>query len=442
MSRAVRIRAVFVLLTGLWSLGAGAQIVNRLKVDDATFQRYASGRMQLYNPANLSLADSLYQEGVRQGNFRYRCLALSLEFPVRFSQGEYDRMTEAVQEIKALLVEKKEVRTFYFSTIHEYCQYLVHCGRMPEAMLEARAMLRMAGEERSPLGKMYGYRILGLIQSYRDNAHLAVANLQKAVRYAEEARLQQDLPNLYILIAQECVRMKDFSLAESYCAQAEAFQEFFPSIRVKARMTRAYLYEAEGNTQAFMDCYEDLSNDPLYKVLVDDDARYGLDICYLRSLKLFAQALSKADSLSLAHDRYQVKHGLFAAQGLFDEAYDQLSLLMTEKDSIYIKVQNEDLAILDAEMNNAALREEAQRLVAQNQTTILIGFIVMFAIAFLSILLSQWQLRENLDELKKRNARVLMERRAYRKAMDAKEAENALKIKILQNRKSNPFVHL
>ena len=113
--------------------------------------------------------------------------------------------------------------------------------------------------------------------------------------------------------------------------------------------------------------------------------------------------------------------------------------LMGAKDSIYIKVQNEDLAILDAEMNNAALREEAQRLKAQNQITILLGFLVMFAIAFFAILLSQWQLRQNLEEMRRKNNQALAARRAFQKAMEAKEAENSYKVKILQNRTTNPL---
>jgi len=88
-------------------------------------------------------------------------------------------------------------------------------------------------------------------------------------------------------------------------------------------------------------------------------------------------------------------------------------------------------------MNNAQLREDAQRLKAQNQFTILIGFLVMFAIAFLSILMQQWQLRANLDEMRRKNNETLADRRAFQKAMDAKEAENDYKIKILQNRTTN-----
>jgi hypothetical protein len=165
-----------------------------------------------------------------------------------------------------------------------------------------------------------------------------------------------------------------------------------------------------------------------------------MDVAWLRSKGFFEQALSKADSLGTARDRHALKHGIYAELGNFNNAYGELSSLMAEKDSIYIKVQNEDMAILDAEMNNAKLRAEAERLKHQNQMTILLGFLVMFGIAFFAILLSQWQLRQNLDEMRRRNAEVIRARRAFQKAMDAKEAENANKIKILQNRTTNPMI--
>ena len=160
-------------------------------------------------------------------------------------------------------------------------------------------------------------------------------------------------------------------------------------------------------------------------------------MAYLQSRGLFEQALAKADSLGTARDRHDRKHAIYAAQGAFRPAYGELNALMAEKDSIYIRVQNEDLAILDAEMNNAQLRQDAERLKNQNQTTILLGFLVMFAIAFVAILMQQWQLRENLDEMRRKNNEALAARRAFQKAMDAKESENDYRIKILQNRTTN-----
>ena len=418
---------------------AKAQIVNRLKVDDAVFQRYAYGRMQMYNAANLELADSIYNAGVQRDNFKYKCLGLSLEFPVRFAQGDYARMDEAIAEIKELVKGHVDARPFYFSVIHEYCQYLILIGRPSDAMLEARDMERRAAKLKMPIGVMYSHRIIGLIQSYRTNSYLAIKNFTAAADYCKEARAEQELPNLLILIAQEYIKMREFDNAEAYCVRAEEYQDFFPSVRIKALMTRAYLYDAEEDYPAFWDCYKRLVEDPLYTMQTDKDSRYGLDVAYLRSRGLLAEALAKADSLGTARDRYNLKHGLYADMGSYGKAYGELSLLMNEKDSIYIKVQNEDMAILDAEMNNAKLRADAERLKHQNQNTILLGFLVMFAIAFFAILLSQWQLRQNLEEMRAKNSQMLIARRSYQKALDSKEAENALKIKILQNRKSNTF---
>ena len=418
---------------------ARGQIVNRLKVDDGVFQRYAYCRMQQFSEANLGFADTLYRVGVTRDNFRYRCLGLTLEFPIRFAQGDYERMDAAVAEIKSMLSERKDknIRAFYYPVIHEYCQFLIHIGRASDAMLEARGMERIASEEKSSLGHMYAHRVVGLIQSYRTNSYLAIQNFTEAADYCKEAKAEQELPNLYILIAQEYTKMGEFASADEYCAKAEAYQDFFPSLKIKSRMTRAYLYNAEGDWDAFWRTYDSLMEDPLYEMQAGAGERCEMDVCYLRSRGLMEEALAKADSLSTARQRHDAKHGIYAALGRYDDAYGELGALMDEKDAIYIKVQNEDMAILDAEMNNAQLRQDAQRLRAQNQNTILIGFIVMFAIAFLSILLSQWQLRENLDEMKNKNNEMLIARRAYQKALDSKEAENAMKVKILQNRKYN-----
>ena len=432
-------RRLLLCFSLLLCLASRAQIVNRLHVDQDIFLRYAQGRMQEFNPDNLALADSLYQQGVQQNNFRYKCLGLSLEMPVRFVLGEYERMDATAAEIKELLAGRKDLREFYFATLHEYCEFLVQSNRVSEAVLEARAMERLASAEQKPVGMMYAYRIIGLIQSYRDNPSLAIRNLEKAVQFSREARAEQDLPNLYILLAQENVKLKQFQQAERYCLLAEEYESFFPSIQLKALMTRAILFNARGEQENFWQCYSQLQQNPRYDVQTDADSRYNLDITYLRSRGLFREALDKADSLGTERARLEQKHGIYASMGNFEQAYDQLAHLVNEKDSAYIKVQNEDLAILDAEMNNAQLREETQRLKAQNQMTILIGFLVMFAIAFLSILVQQWRLRENLDQMKAQNNAMLMARRAYQKALDAKEAENSLKIKILQNGKSNSF---
>ena len=432
------IRRLLVLVLLFLSCKASpGQIVNRLRVDQKTFVRYAYGRMQEFSEDNLPLSDSLYREGEARGDFRLKLLGLSLEMPVRFARGEYGRMDEVVSEMKELLIERKDLRVFYFSTLHEYCEFLLQSGRVSEAVLEARAMERLASSEKNPYGKMYSYRIVGLIQSFRDNHYLAVENLRKAVRFCREARAEQDLPNLFILISQEYLAMENFSEAEDFLVQAEEFIPFFPLIRLKAQMTRAYIYNARGEKELFWDCYSAIVADPLFQPQTDADTRCAFDVTYLRSKGLFEEALRRSDLLSTSRARLEFSHGILAEMGSFDRAYSDLSCLMGQKDSVYIKVQNEDLAILDAEMNNAQLREEAQQLKARNQMTILIGFLIMFAVAFASTLVQQWKLRENLDEMRRRNVEAVQARRSFQKAMDAKEHENEYKFNLLKNRSTN-----
>ncbi len=430
-------RLIVILTAAMLCLGARAQIVNRLRVDQETFLRYAYGRMQQYSLDNLELADSLYTAGVQKNNFRYKCLGLSLEIPVRFVQGDREKMTAAAEEVKTILADRRDLRDFYFATLHEYSEYLVRMGYVSDAMLEARAMERLASAEKKPEGRMYAYRIIGLIHSYRDNHELAARNLEKAVRFCRESNSEQELPNLYILLSQENVSMKRFSEAEAYCTRAQEFESFFPNIRIKAQMTRAVLYHAEGNYPAFWETYQELIKDPLYTIQTDGDTRSALDITYLRSRGQFIDALREADDILSEHTRREQKHLLYAEMGDYSGAYKELSQLMEQKDSAYIKVQNEDLAILDAEMNNAQLREEAQQLRLQNDMAIMVGFLVMFFLVFVFMIVQQWSLSDNLAQLRAMNEAQLMERRAFQTALNAKEAENALRVKLLQKRQFN-----
>ncbi len=407
-------------------VGAQAQIVNRLRVDQPTFLRYAQARMQEYNPANLEWADSLYQEGVRHGNLRYKCLALSVEMPVRFAQGEYERMDVIAAELKGLLANRKDLREFYFVTLHEYAEFLLRSNRISESVLEARAMSRLAVKERNPLGEMYSYRILGLIQSYRNNAGLAVENLLLAIHFCREARAEQELPNLYLLLAQEQMKLGEFQEAHQSCNEAAKYQDFFPAMRDKVLMNQALLYHAQGDMDSFWACYDQLKDTPAI-----------LDVVYLRSRGLLKEALERTKAIDSGMERLEQQHAIQAHLGKYDEAYGSLLELMAQKEEAHIRLQNEDLAILEAEMDNARLREEAERQKNRNQFLLLAGFLLMFFLGFLSVLIHQWRVRDNLDQMRAQQNSILMARRAYRQALDAKEAENAVKIKLLQNKPYN-----
>jgi hypothetical protein len=205
-------------------------------------------------------------------------------------------------------------------------------------------------------------------------------------------------------------------------------------------LTKVYLYDAQGRTDDFNAVYQELINNPLYRSQTDRDTRLMIEICWLRSCGRLQEALAKSDSLSSDKERFGQKHLIYAVGNDYPNAYCQLNSLMGTKDSIYIAVQNEDMAILDAELNNARLRLEAQRLKSQQEMSIMFGFILLFMLVTVVILFSQWSLEKNLDNLRDRNRRELEARNAYRKAIDSKELENDMKTRILQNRQNKDLI--
>ncbi len=433
-------RLVVILLTVVFCVCASAQIRNRLDVGNELYLKYANGRIRQFDESNILLADSIYRYGVHKSDSRIRMLALSLELPPRFIRNDTLRVKEIVAELKSMSGYNTRMREFYFLTMHDYCSMLIMAGRISDAMLEARAMSSLAAGSGSNLGQMYSHRIIGLIQSYRSNSELAILNFKQAAEYSKRAKEEQELPVIYNLMAREYIKLGRYDEVEHYCSMAEEFQDFYPSLRVKTLLTKVYLYDAQGKADEFNAVYQELVHNPLYRSQTDRDTRLMIEICWLRSRGRLQEALAKSDSLATDKERYDQKQLIYAVGNDYRNAYDQLNVLMATKDSIYITVQNEDMAILDAELNNARLRLEAQRLKSQQEMSIMFGFILLFMIVTVSILFSQWSLEKNLDNLRERNRRELEARNAYRKAIDSKELENDMKTRILQNRQNKDLI--
>lgn len=430
-------RLAVLLLVCIPFFCASAQIRNRLGVGDGLYLKYANGRIRQFDESNIHLADSIYRYGEHKSDSRIKMLALSLELPPRFIRNDTIRVKEIVSELKKMSGYNSRMREFYFLTMHDYCNMLIMSGRISDAMLEARDMSSKAAGAGNNLGQMYAHRVIGLIQSFRSNSELAISNFLQAAEFSIRAKEEQELPVIYNLIAREYIKLGRYDEVERFCSMAEEYQDFYPSLRVKTMLTKVYLYDAQGKTDEFNKAYQELVNNPLFYSQTDRDTRLMIEICWLRSCGRLEEALAKSDSLATDKERYGQKHLIYAVGDDYLNAYRQLNGLMETKDSIYIAVQNEDMAILDAELNNARLRLEAQRLRSQQELSIMFGFIMLFIIVTLTILFSQWNLERNLDYLRDRNRRELEARNAYRKAIDSKEVENEMKTKILQNRQNN-----
>lgn len=430
-------RILALILVFVTAVSASAQIRNRLGVGNELYLKYANGRIRQFDESNLLLADSIYRFGELKNDARIRMLGLSLELPARFIRNDSLRVAEIVSELKGMAHHSTIMREFYFLTMYDYSSMLIMAGRISDAMLEARSISSMAAGCGSNPGQMYAHRLIGLIQSYRSNSELAIENFRKAAEFSIKAREEQELPMIYNLIARELIKLGRYDEVGEYCAMAEEYQDFYPSLKVGTLLTKVYLYDAQDKTDELTRVYEELIHNPLYRSQTDRDTRLMIEICWLRSQGRIDEALAKSDSLQADKDRYGQRHLIYAVGNDYLNAYSELGRLMAAKDSIFIKVQNEDMAILDAELNNARLRLETERLKSQQEISIMFGFILLFLVVSIAILFSQWNLNKNLDNLRERNRRELEVRSDHRRAMDTKELEIEMKTRILQNRQNS-----
>lgn len=409
------------------------QIRNRMQVRTDIYLKYAGGRMEQYNPGNIILADSIYTYGVQKNDARYKALALSLEMPVRYVNGEMERVSAIASEMKTLYSQDKRITDFYYVTMYDYCNIQILAGNISDAMLEARDMSSRAITARKPIGQMYAHRIIGSIQAYRTNSELAVRSFKKAVDYCIKAKEEQELPSIYILISHELIKLHRYDEAEEYCSKAKEYEDFYPSIRVKSAMAECYLFYSKSDFNSFTESFTRLENDPLYRVQTDADTRNIMDVYWHLSCSEYSDALAHASAIVSERTRFELQSEVYAKMGDYSNAYGYLASLMETKDSILIKVQNEDMAILDAELDNARLRLEAQKLKSQNETVIMLGFIFLFLLVSASIMITQWILNTNLDNLRQKNKEVLAARESYRRSLDTKELEIDMRIRLLQN---------
>lgn len=428
-----------IIIQALTAFPSAAQIFNRMGVDESTFLRYAAGRLQPYDLSNLALADSLYKVGLDTGNDKVRLLALNLQIPALFAQGNTARMTQTVAEAKTIAGPHASCKDFLYQTVTDYCHHMILSGHASEAMIEAREMYRKASATDDQYGLMCSCKVIGGVHMFRSNPRQALRYLEKAVGFASKAGVDQELPSIYIQMAQEHIKLGDFATAQLYCDRAAQFQEFFPSLKVQTALTMAWISYEKGDLEALSEYYHKLQSNPLYKLQVDSHRRKELEVVWKKAQGRLAEAAASADDLETSLDSFEQAHVVYAQTGDYRKAYNSLLDLVAMKDSSYIKVQNEDMAVLDAEMNNAQLREDAQRLSFQNRTIVLVSFFCLVLLAVCALLISRSVIHSNLEALRRKNKEMRNARQEYIHALETMEMQNAMRVKLIQNTVINHY---
>ena len=382
-------KIIIILCTLLAAFQTRAQFVNRLGADEDAFAAYAAARTNVYAQENIAIGDSLYRIGVRRDDPKIKILALNLQGRPLAAAGDTLRLAAVADEIEALYRSyPKEVGDAYYTFFFEHIQTILQEGHNFEATLLARNLIKDAENDGNSYGRFIAYRALAHVYLFRNNMEMCVDALQSALDFASTVDIKApgDLLMTKLQYAQylsylkgreqESLDLMDELEKDPLMEQVKATNPLFlPSVRANA-------YFSIQDQEKYIESYKDMTSNPYYSAVIEPERRFMYDGFYFVCKGRFDDALAMADSIQNPIYACDIRQAAYEGKGDWKKANEVLTEKMSYQADIYRAYQSEDVAVLNAELNNGALREAANAVKLKLQQT---TFVAVFAFMVLLV---------------------------------------------------------
>ena len=391
-------------------IGAKAQFVNRLGADEEAFAVYAKARANVYDPANIAIGDSLYRVGEKRGDPKIMILGLNLQGRPLVAQGDSTALNEVARKVEALYAEHpSEVGDVYYTFFFEHIETILQAGENFEATMLARELARDAEADGNPYGRFVAYRALAHVYVFRNNIEMCVNTLADALEYAESVDIKApgDLLMTKIQYVQylsyikgrekESLALMNELEKDPLMGQVLATNPLFLS------SMKANAYFSMQDEADYIREYEQMTQNPYYEAVIEPERQYMYKGYYLVCTGRYNEALAMADSVQNPTYSYDIKQTAYAGKGDWKAVNEILQYRLDNQAEIFRVYQSEDLAVLDAELNNGALREAAQRSKMKLQQNMFIFMIALLMLLAAFFALSTSRSNRHIQELKEAN---------------------------------------
>ena len=375
-----------------------AQFVNRIGADEDVFAAYAAARTNVYAVENIAIGDSLYNIGVRRDDPKIKILALNLQGRPLAAIGDTVRLEKVAREIESIYASyPREVGDVYYTFFFEHIQTILQAGRNYEATLLARNLARNAEKDGNSYGRFIAYRALAHVYLFRNNLEMCVDALKSALDFASnvDVKAPGDLLMTKLQYAQYLsyikgqeklsLEMMDELEKEPLIAQVKATNPLFlPSVRANA-------YFSMQDKRKYLQAYRELTSNPYYKAVIEPERQFMYDGYYQVCLGRYQEALALADSIQNQVYACDIRQAAYEGMGDWQKVSEVLTERLACQAEIFKAYQSEDVAVLDAELDNGALREETTAVMMKLQQTtfsaVLVGLLLV--VTFLTLLVTR-----------------------------------------------------
>lgn len=362
---------------------------------------YERGTAQLYDPSNDLLGDTLI---ALSNNGRLRNCFIAghiLKSYAAVGQGKFAEVDSLLSVVidNSFLPEYKSV--FYLAY-----QFKANVRMMNNdyhgTLQTAQEMCRYAQIDHDPFGTFTSYYTMGVSFVMRDNPRLAHRYFSLAAKCVLDNNIEGKLWAVYFQLANCYDAMHDDDMSAKYAQMAidAAKTTGNEAVIRRAEIGSLVISKTLYTPQEYISKYEEYAKTPDFTTLIVGDEFAMIRVIYLTYLGRMEQAIALADSMEVGVNSFNNKEFVYTYFEKWKDAYQARFQADMIHDSLQTVIQLEDFAALDSEMNNAELRNRAEKLQARNRQIVILSIAIVLFLVFLFVVL-QYHHRQKQVKLQK-----------------------------------------
>lgn len=394
----------------------GQQILD--KMDKKLVDRYNRLTANLFAPGSTAAIDSFYNEALKSNNWHHQFLAYRLKAHNYYGQNKFDEAVRMARKSAAIADEHGEEEAYY-DTGDFIMTALTTDGKNYQALKEAHEMSKKAVKDKCTYGIILTNYYLGKIFSRRGDSRLAIHYFEKELETMKKMGLQRQVYMTYIFLSNNYSSiMKKEKLRE--CMNLASEYAYDPVSKLNARFSNMiYLYDFV-TPEEFHKRYVELCNEELYAKMVNPENQKILKVLDLMSCNKGEEAIALSYGCESKRNILQLRILALKKMKRYKEAMELTDSMIMYDDSVRSKLQLDDLAEIQASLNDAKLEMEAERKAMHSRYIIMALVIALLLVATLSFAYIMRKRRMYIKVISKKNRELTAAHERTEKALEMK----------------------
>lgn len=397
-------------------------------VPEDVLEIYNEAAANPFDTSKRKFFEDIYKRGEEESNYQMKIIALHALSTIYYAEDEIEKMEKVTKEMEDLCIEH-EMWTTYYAGIYMQCQLLCILNRNTEAQVTARRAVAYLDKTKDEKHHMYAYGALATVYKAKGNYSQAIVSNLKALKAIEsDSKYDIQRPGFWLQISEAYLQLQKVEEAEKYLAKVDSFLVGKEDIQYQTNALMMHLdisselKDKERFSKAFSEL-KTISND--FSVIMPD-SKYGILAIEALFDNREEDAVRMANNIEDIQQRLGILDKIYAHFNDNKKAYDNMralyELMMAKNDSSL----TDDLASMDAEMNNAQLRANAEH--AESRQRMIIGASIIFVLLIIIVLfiIEVYRHKAHLKKILKLNEQL-------KEARDTAVHANEVKSVFIQN---------